>query len=56
MKIDWFGWLTKGHCEVTGADKVIASLEVLGVGLVVMIVWFLIDQRKQRQRIKRMSS
>ena len=41
----WFGWLTKGHYEVSELDKLIGFGEVtaallLFIGLVLLVDWF----------------
>ena len=44
----WFGWLVKGHCEVTGLDKVIGFVEFAVVIALAAIAWSFFVSRKKK--------
>ena len=50
--MQWFGWLTKGHYEVTVLDRLIAFGEFAVAVVVCVLSWIVITTIKQKMRRK----
>jgi hypothetical protein len=37
--MSWFGWLTKGSCEISGLDRIIGTVEVFAVIVILFILF-----------------
>lgn len=54
MKIEYFGWITKGHFEVTTLDRCIGLVEVLILLAVIFLPlsYYEVNNRKRKRRYK----
>ena len=45
MKELFFGWITKGHYQLTFLDNIFAVIEILGVSFIIIIIYCFIKDK-----------
>ena len=47
--MSWFGWLTKGKCDITLLDILTFFGELFAVSIIVLILWLNYDKFRRRK-------
>ena len=51
--MSWFGWLTKGHYEVSALDRLIGAAEVISaLGVAYGALWVIVQVQKWNRKRK----